>query len=331
MTTIETREIGSTGLRVTTLGIGGAPLGNNVPDTEEDVAIAAVQLAYEAGIRYFDMAPIYGLGRAERRIGRALAGIPRDEFVISTKVGRLLEPSGGSSKSGEPEIVFDWSRDGVMRSLDDSLERLGMDRVDIALLHGPQNHYEAAIGEAYPALEELRSQGVITAIGAGMNEWEMPARFAREADFDCFLVAGRYTLLDQSALAEFLPLCQEKGISVILGGPYNSGILASDLSPEATYQYAKAPHEILDRARRIRSVCDQYGVPLNAAALQFGLAHPAVASTIPGVCSSAEVEDNVGAEAYPIPDALWEDLKQQGLLDESAPWDKSKTGSLRPS
>ena len=331
MTTIETREIGSTGLRATTLGIGGAPLGNNVPDDEEHVAIAAVQLAYEAGIRYFDMAPIYGLGRAERRIGRALAGIPRDEFVISTKVGRLLEPSSGRSNSGEPDVVFDWSREGVMRSLDESLERLGMDRVDIALLHGPQDHYEAAIGEAYPALEELRSQGVVAAIGAGMNEWEMPARFAREADFDCFLVAGRYTMLDQSALAEFLPLCQEKGISVILGGPYNSGILASDLSPEATYQYAKAPREILDRARRIRSVCDLYGVPLNAVALQFGLAHPAVASTIPGVCSSAEVEDNVGAEAYPIPDAVWEDLKQQGLLDESAPWDKSKTGSLRPS
>ena len=243
MTTIETREIGSTGLRATTLGIGGAPLGNNVPDTEEDVAIAAVQLAYEAGIRYFDMAPIYGLGRAERRIGRALAGIPRDEFVISTKVGRLLEPPGSGLKSGEPEIVFDWSRDGVMRSLDESLQRLGMDRVDIALLHGPQDHYETAIGAAYPALEELRSQGVITAIGAGMNEWEMPAQFAREADFDCFLVAGRYTLLDQSALAEFLPLCQEKGISVILGGPYNSGILASDLSADATYQYAKAPPE----------------------------------------------------------------------------------------
>ena len=331
MTTIETRGIGDTGLHVTTLGIGGAPLGNDVADDEEDLAITAVERAYESGVRYFDMAPIYGLGRAERRIGRALAGIPRDEFVISTKVGRLLEPPGNGSKSGEPEVVFDWSREGVMRSLDESLERLGMDRVDIALLHGPQDHYEAAIGEAYPALADLRAQGVITAIGAGMNEWEMPARFAREADFDCFLVAGRYTLLDQSALAEFLPLCQEKGISVILGGPYNSGILASDLSPEATYQYAKAPHEILDRARRIRSVCDQYGVPLNAAALQFGLAHPAVASTIPGVCSSAEVEGNVGAEAYPIPDALWEDLKQQGLLDESAPWDKSKTGSLRPS
>ena len=319
MSTVDTKEIGATGLRVTTLGIGGAPLGNNVADSEEEVAIAAVERAYEAGIRYFDMAPIYGLGRAERRIGHALAGIPRDEFVISTKVGRLLEPPRGWSDSTEPEVVFDWSRDGVVRSLEESLKRLGMDRVDIALLHGPQDHYELAAGEAYPALAELRSQGVVTAIGAGMNEWEMPARFARELDFDCFLVAGRYTLLDQSALAKFLPLCEEKGIGVILGGPYNSGILASDLSPDATYQYAKAPPDILDRARRIRSVCDLYGVPLNAAALQFGLSHPAVASTIPGVCSAAEVEDNVGAAEYGIPKDLWEDLKRQGLLDQTAP------------
>ena len=319
MTTIETREIGATGLRVTTLGIGCAPLGNDVADAEEHLAIAAVERAYEAGIRYFDMAPIYGLGRAERRIGRALAGIPREQFVISTKVGRLLEYSGVNSGTSEPAVVFDWSRDGVMRSLDESLQRLGMDRIDIALLHGPQDHYEAAIGEAYPALADLRSQGVITAIGAGMNEWEMPARFAREADFDCFLVAGRYTLLDQSALAEFLPLCEEKGISVILGGPYNSGILASDLSPDATYQYAKAPPEILDRALRIRAVCDLYDVPLNAAALQFGLAHPSVASTIPGVRSSSEVENNARAASFAVPDALWEDLKNQGLLEENAP------------
>ena len=161
-----------------------------------------------------------------------------------------------------------------MRSIEASLQRLAMDRVDIALLHGPQDYYEAAIGEAYPALADLRSQGVVTAIGAGMNDWETPTRFAREGDFDCFLIAGRYTLLDQTALAELLPLCQEKGISVILGGPYNSGILASDLSPDATYQYAKAPADVLDRARRIGSVCNRYGVPLNAAALQFGLAHP---------------------------------------------------------
>ena len=316
---METRDIGATGLHVTTLGIGCAPLGNDVADDEEDLAIAAVQRAYEAGIRYFDMAPIYGLGRAERRIGRALAGIPREQFVISTKVGRLLEPCSGGSGSAEPGVVFDWSRDGVMRSLDESLQRLGMDRVDVALLHGPQDHYDEAIWEAYPALADLRSQGVVTAIGAGMNEWEMPARFAREADFDCFLVAGRYTLLDQTALAEFLPLCQQKGISVILGGPYNSGILASDLSPEATYQYAKAPPDILDRARRVRAICDLYGVPLNAAALQFGLAHPAVASTIPGVRSSSEVEDNVHAASHPVPEALWQELKDRGLLDQGAP------------
>ena len=316
---METRKIGATGLHVTTLGVGGAPLGNDVADHEEDLAISAVQRSYESGIKYFDTAPIYGLGRSERRIGRALAGIPREQFVISTKVGRLLEPCSEGSGSAEPEVVFDWTRDGVIRSIEESLQRLAMDRVDIALLHGPQDYYEAAIGEAYPALADLRSQGVVTAIGAGMNDWETPARFAREGDFDCFLIAGRYTLLDQTALAELLPLCQEKGISVILGGPYNSGILASDLSPEATYQYAKAPDDILDRARRIGSVCKRYGVPLNAAALQFGLAHPAVASSIPGVRNSSEVDDNVRAASHPVPNALWEDLKRQGLLDQSAP------------
>ncbi len=316
---METREIGATGLPVTALGFGGAPVGNDIADGDEDLAIAAVQRAYEAGITYFDTAPIYGFGRSERRIGRALAGVPRDQIVISTKVGRLLEPRDGGSVPGEVDVVFDWSRDGVMRSLEESLDRLGMDRVDIVLLHGPHDHYEAAIGEAYPVLADLRSQGVVTAIGAGMNEWEMSARFAREADFDCILLAGRYTLLDQSALAEFLPLCEEKGISVILGGPYNSGILASDLSAEATYQYAKAPPEILGRARRIASVCDRHGVPLNAAALQFGLAHPVVSSTIPGARDPSEVEDNARAASFPIPGALWEDLKEQGLLDRAAP------------
>lgn len=316
---METREIGGTGIHVTALGFGGAPVGNEVADCDEDLAIAAVERAYESGIRFLDTAPIYGLGRSERRIGRALAGIPRDQFVICTKVGRLLQTRSGSSGPAEPDIVFDWSRDGVLKSVDESLGRLGMDRVDIALLHGPDDYYDVAIGEAYPVLAELRSQGVVKAIGAGMNEWEMSARFAREADFDCILLAGRYTLLDRSALAEFLPLCEEEGISVILGGPFNSGILASDLSDEATYQYVKAPPEILERARRIASVCARQGVPLNAAALQFGLAHPAVASTIPGARSPAEVVDNVRAVSRPVPNALWKDLKDQGLLDLNAP------------
>ena len=316
---METREIGDTGLRVTALGFGGAPVGNDLADGDEDQAIATVERSYESGTRYFDTAPIYGFGRSERRIGQALEGVPRDQFVISTKVGRLLEPCGGGSGLAEPEVVFDWTRDGVMRSLDESLQRLGMDRVDIALLHGPHDYYEEAIGEAYPVLAELRSQGVVTAIGAGMNDWEMSARFAREADFDCILLAGQYTLLDQSALAEFLPLCLEKGVGVILGGPYNSGILASDLSGEATHRYVKAPPDIRERARRIRSVCDRYGVPLNAAALQFGLAHPAVASTIPGARSFSEVEDNTRAVSHPVPGGLWEELKERGLLDPDAP------------
>lgn len=316
---METREIGGTGLHVTALGFGGAPVGNEVADNEEDLAIATVQRSYESGTRYFDTAPIYGFGRSERRIGRALSGIPRDRFVISTKVGRLLVRRGHGAASAEPNVLFDWSRDGVMRSLDESLARLGMDRVDIALLHGPDDYYDVAIGEAYPVLDDLRSQGVVTAIGAGMNEWELSARFAREADFDCILLAGRYTLLDQTALAEFLPLCEERGISVILGGPYNSGILASDLTDEATYQYVKAPPDILERARRIRSVCDRYGVPLNAVALQFGLAHPAVASTIPGARTAGEAEDNHRAVSHPVSNALWEDLKHQGLVDPDSP------------
>ena len=217
------------------------------------------------------------------------------------------------------EVVFDFSRDGVLRSLEDSLRRLDMDRIDIALIHDPDDHHDQAISEAFPALAELRSQGVIGAIGAGMNEWEALARFAVEGDFDCFLLAGRYTLLDQSGLAELLPLCEQRGISVILGGPYNSGVLASDLSGSATYFYAATPPEVLLRAREIKTVCDRHEVPLKAAALQFGLAHPAVAATIPGAQSVAEVEENVAMVQLPIPGALWDELRGQHLIPAEAP------------
>ncbi len=314
---MESRQVGTTRVRVTTAGLGCAPVGKAYADGEDDAAAAVVRRAYEMGIRYFDTAPIYGLGRSEARVGRALAGVPRDEVVVSTKVGRLLvEDESGSGLREE----FDFSRDGVLRSIEESIERLGLDRVDIALLHGPkEHHYEQAIGEAYPALADLRSQGVVQAIGAGMTQWEMPARFAAEGDFDCFLVAGRYTLLDQSALAELLPLCVEGRVSVVLAGPYNSGILASDLSPGASYHYEAAPPEILDRARRLRAVCDGHGVPLKAAAIQFGLAHPAAVSALPGPHTPAEVEENVLMASYPIPGALWNDLKDRGMLPESAP------------
>jgi D-threo-aldose 1-dehydrogenase len=307
------------------MGLGGAPLGGLFAEVGDDVATGLVLRAHELGVRYFDTAPLYGSGNSERRYARALAQIPRDEFVLSTKVGRVLEPVGEAPDSGPyvnvPPVapVFDFSRDGVLRSLEESLQRLGLDRVDIAYIHDPDDHYEQAIGEAYPALAELRSQGVVKAIGAGMNQWEMPARFAREGDFDCFLLAGRYTLLDQSALAELLPLCQEKGISIVIGGPYNSGILASDLSPGATFDYVAAPPRLLEKARRINAVCDRHDVPLKAAALQFGLAHPVVAATIPGARSVAEVEENLAMAAYPISSQLWEELRAERLIPEEAP------------
>ena len=325
MTSLDTAEIGKTGLKVTSLGLGGAPLGGNAAVVTEETALRTIGTALDLGVRYFDTAPLYGHGKSEGFFGRGLASADRDTFVLSTKVGRVLNPTAAGLDAGawvDPlpnEVVFDFSRDGILRSIDDSLRRLDMDRIDVALIHDPDDHQGQAIAEAFPTLAELRSQGVIRAIGAGMNQWEALARFAVEGDFDCFLLAGRYTLLDQSGLSEFLPLCQRKGISVILGGPYNSGILASDLSGDATYFYAETPPEVLDRARRIKSVCDRHAVPLKAAALQFGLAHPAVAATIPGARSVAEVEENVTMVQHRIPDSLWDDLRREGLIPEEAP------------
>jgi len=236
-----------------------------------------------------------------------------------------LQPAQGGQRPAEfadlPPLaeVFDFSRDGVLRSLESSLQRLKLDRVDILLLHDPDTHYDQAMQEAYPTLRELRSQGVVEAIGAGMNQWEMLLRFAKEGDFDCFLLAGRYTLLEQGALPQFLSYCREKGISVIIGGPYNSGILASDLTEGAKYNYRDAPPEVLAKARRIKTICDQHGVPLKAAALQFVLAHPAVAAVIPGARTPQEVEENFRLLQHPIPAALWQDLKREGLLEATAP------------
>ena len=332
MNPLDTAEIGSTGVRVTRLALGGAPIGGLLTNVAEDAAVQTVQRAWRLGVRYFDTAPLYGRGLSETRCGLALAAMPRNEFVLSTKVGRLLVPAETGPVDdqwpGSPALrpVFDFSRDGGLRSLEESLGRLGLDRVDIALVHDldiaaaeDPEHYRRGVDEAYPALAELRSQGVIKAVGAGLNSSEPLFRLAEEADFDCFLLAGRYTLLDQSGLAELLPLCERKGISVILGGPYNSGILASDLSPGATFDYAEAPPDILERARRIGAVCARHAVPLKAAALQFGLAHPAVAATIPGARSAAEVEENVGLAGHPIPDDLWTELRRERLIPEAAP------------
>ena len=207
----------------------------------------------------------------------------------------------------------------MLRSIDDSLLRLGLDRIDIVFIHDPDDHYREAIEEALPTLIELRSQGIVKAIGAGMNQWEMCARFALEGDFDVFLIAGRYTLLDHSALSELLPICENRSISVVVGGPYNSGILASDLGPDATYFYEKASSEVIDRAKDIKRVCDRYKVPLKAAALRFGLLHPAVVATIPGARSPEEVQDNIEMMSFEIPHIMWEELKDKNLLSSEIP------------
>ena len=325
MDPLDKARIGKTELLVTRLGQGGAAIGGLFTIVTEEAAVSTVRRAVDLGLTLFDTAPLYGRGKSERLVGKALGGFPRDGFVLSTKVGRLLIPHEG--QPDDPhfkdlpglEIEFDYSRDGMLRSIDDSLERLGLDRIDVALIHDADDHYEQAIGEALPTLADLRSQGVIKAVGAGMNQWEMLARFAREGDFDCFLLAGRYTLLDQSSLKELLPICEEKTISIIVGGPFNSGILASDLSPEATYDYAAAPPDVLDVARKIKAVCDRYDVPLKAAALQFGLAHPAVAATIPGARSVEEIEENFAMVAHPIPGDLWAELKSENLIAQESP------------
>ena len=325
MSPLDKAEIGSTGVQVTRVGMGGAPIGGLYTAVEAATAVDTIRRAHELGVSYFDTAPLYGSGRSEMLFGDALVGIPRDDYVLSTKVGRLLEPVAEQPESDQfvdlpsLEPTYDYSRDGVLRSIEESLARLRLDRVDVVMIHDPDDHFEQAVSETFPALYDLRSQGVVGAIGAGMNQCPMLARFAREADPDCFLLAGRYTLLDQSGLDELLPLCVEKDIGVVLGGPYNSGILASDLSDETTFNYLPAPRDVLERARRIKDVCDRYGVPLKAAALQFGLAHPAVAATIPGARSIAEIEENLSMAAHPIPSHLWDELRAGGLIHPDAP------------
>jgi D-threo-aldose 1-dehydrogenase len=299
------------GLDVTTLGLGTAPLGNLFIEISDGEAIATIEAALERGINFVDTAPFYGFGLAERRVGQALKGVPRQNVIVSTKVGRLIQLDGSAK--------FDFSRDGVLRSLDESLQRLGLDYVDILLVHDPDEHYEQALNEAFPALAKLREQGVVKAIGAGMNQWQMLQNFARYADPDCFLLAGRYTLLEQTALAEFLPLCHEKGIGIFAGGIFNSGVLAHGALPGTKYNYRDAPPEILARVARLEEVCARYGVPLRLAALHFPVAHPAVTSRLIGIQSVAQLEENLTLYNTPVPPELWQTLKTEGLLDSNAP------------
>jgi D-threo-aldose 1-dehydrogenase len=301
----------------------------------EDEAVATVGAAWEAGLRYFDTAPLYGHGLSEQRIGRALAGRPRSEFLVSTKVGRRLEPCApGDERAGiykgvpPLQVVFDYTGDGVLRSLEASLARLGLDRVDIVYVHdlerrthGSEGAYEArwrelTSGGGWRALAELRGSGAVGAIGLGVNETAACERFLAELDPDLFLLAGRYTLLEQAPLAGLLPACEERGVGIVIGGPFNSGVLARR---GGSYDYADAPPDVLARVERLTAVCERFAVPLPAAALQFAAAHPAVVSVIPGAQSAGEMEANVALMDVAIPSALWIALKDAGLIDPSAP------------
>ena len=316
--------LGRTALSVTRFGLGTAPLAGLFEEVAEADALAVIEWAWEAGIRFFDTAPLYGHGLAEIRLGKVLRQKPRDEFTLASKVGRLLRadapPEPGQAFRGTPPVnpTFDFSYDGVMRSVDESLERLGLDRIDILHIHDPDDHYEAALNGAYRALDRLRSDGAIGAVGAGMNQAEMLTRFAREASFDCFLLAGRYTLLDQVALTELLPECLERGIAIIGGGVYNSGILA-DPKPGGHYNYAAAPAELVERAQKIREVCARHRVPIKAAAVQFPLGHPAVECIVVGCRSAAQLDESLAMFELDIPSEMWTDLKAEGLLPNEAP------------
>lgn len=323
---LEKAALGRSGLQVTRLGLGCAAIGGLYGDIPDDQATQVVHKALDLGLNLFDTAPLYGSGKSEERLGRALHDVPRDSYVLASKVGRLLVANDDGQRDGSifdnpPPFkpVFDFSYDGVMRSLEESLKRLGVDRIDILHIHDPDAHWKEAIEGAYPALERLRAEGVISAVSAGMNQWEMLARFAREGEFDCFLLAGRYSLLDQSALDELLPLCTEKNIGIMAGGTYNSGILAKGAKPGATYNYGDAPADIMQKAQAIEAVAERHGVDVKAAASQFVFAHPAITCIIPGTRQPARVEENFNLLIDKIPSAFWDDLRAESLVHESAP------------
>ncbi len=332
-------RIGNGGLTFTELGFGTAPLGNLYRAISDDEAHAVLTRAWELGVRYFDTAPLYGLGLAETRLNRFLRGKPRGDYVLSSKIGRLLRRcAAGEERTGEGKFfdvparreVYDYSYDGVMRSLEFSLERLGVDSIDIlyahdldVFTHGSEAARDARLEElmagGYKALMSLRDQGVIKAFGAGVNEWQACQWLTERGDFDLFLLAGRYTLLEQEALETFLPLAEQRGIGIIIGGPYNSGILATGPKPGAFYNYDPAPQSILEQVARIEAVCNNHTVRMVDAAFQFPLRHPAIVSVIPGGQGVAEMEANAVAATAEIPPALWAELKAEGLMRQDAP------------
>ena len=312
-------------LDVTSIGLGSAPLGGLFTPVSDADAQGTMERAWSAGIRFFDTAPLYGFGLAERRLGAFLRQQPRDSYVISTKVGRLLRTPDGAAAEDEhykgtprERPVFDFSHDGVMRSVEESLARLGLDRVDVLLVHDPDDHHDDAVTGAFRALQRLRSEGTVKAIGAGMNQSEMLVRFAEAVPVDCFLLAGRYTLLDQGALNALFPICKARKIGILLGGIYNSGILANPHAG-AKFNYEDADAALVARALALDELCRRHGTELKAAAYQFCMAHPAVTVAVMGARNAAEVADNIAMSERTVPQAFWQELRAKNLVDARAP------------
>lgn len=324
---MRTNRLGHSAVEVTELGFGGGPLGGLFTPLDDDTAAGALTAAWDCGICYFDTSPHYGIGHSERRTGDLLRRKPRGEFTVSTKVGRLLvpqDPAGRMDESFEVPAthrrVWDFSRDGVLRSIDDSLARMGVDRIDVVFLHDAEEHFEIALRDGYPALAELRARGAVGAIGAGMYHTAMLTRLVRETDVDVVMLSGRYTLLDQSALDDLLPACDERGVSVLAASIFNSGLLATPRPDSgARFDYAPASPELLRRAHRIADVCEAHGVTLPQAAMAFPLRHPVVAGIVVGMRSAEEARCNVDSFGVDVPAQVWADLRGEGLLDVRAP------------
>jgi len=315
-----------TGAALTRFGLGGAQLGNLGRATTDEQASSAVETAWDRGVRLFDTAPHYGLGVSERRLGRLLKEHPRDEFVLSTKAGRALVPQdhapgqlddGGFAVPATHRRAWDFSRDGILRSIDASLARLGVDRLDVVYLHDPDDHWEEASTAGVGALVELRDQGIVDAVGVGMNQSALPARFVRETDIDVVMLAGRFTLLEQPALDDLLPAALEHGVGIVNAGVYNSGLLARRrIAEDATYDYLPAPRALVDRANAIAATCEEIGTDLPTAAMQFSLRHPAVVSVVLGCRDGAQVASNLDRLDAEIDPGLWDALVVRGLLPE---------------
>jgi D-threo-aldose 1-dehydrogenase len=325
---VRNRRIANTSVEVTELGFGASVIGNLYRVTPVQDATAAVDTALDAGLRYFDTAPHYGLGLSEQRLGAALRGVPRERYVVSSKVGRLLVPneqprgvdSEGFVVRDDLRRAWDFSREGVLRSIDATLERTGLDRLDIVYLHDPDEHWRQAADEAMPALADLRDQGVVGAIGAGMNQSAMLARFLRETAADVVMLAGRYTLLDQSALDDVLPAAAEHGRSVVAVGVFNSGLLSRDRpAPGMKYDYADAPPHLVARAREIAEVCERHGTTLPAAAIAFPFSHPSIINVTLGMRNAEQVRRNVDLHRRRVPEGLWDDLRTRGLIRPDVP------------